>query len=138
VDTWTAWVNGSNTDVISNCDWLGFDGYPYWQTTDDNTIENGKALFLESYNKVTAIAGSKEVWVTETGWAVTDKKGGEGKALANTADAKTYWDDVGCGYLFGNINTYWYMLSDASSSPSFGISSSDSNTTPLFDLSCSK
>lgn len=25
VDTWTAWVNGSNVAVIDNCDWLGMD-----------------------------------------------------------------------------------------------------------------
>lgn len=27
VDTWTAWVNGSNDAVISACDWLGMDAY---------------------------------------------------------------------------------------------------------------
>lgn len=136
VDTWTAWVNGSNAEVINACDWLGFDGYPYWQTTDSNDVSNGKALFVESYEKVVAVSGGKDVWVTETGWAVTDTKGGEGDAKADAADAKTYWDDVGCDYLFGNINTYWYMLNDFSSSPSFGVSNSDSNTTPLYNLTC--
>jgi len=136
VDTWTAWVNGSNAEVINACDWLGFDGYPYWQTTDDNVVANGKSLFLESYNMVTAVAGDKEVWVTETGWAVSDAKGGEGKSIASVDDAKIYWDDVGCDVLFGQINTYWYMLNDGSATPSFGLTDSDDNTTPLYNLTC--
>jgi len=28
VDTWTAWVNGSNDAVINAVDWLGVDAYP--------------------------------------------------------------------------------------------------------------
>jgi len=83
-----------------------------------------------------AVAGSKEVWVTETGWAVSDAKGGEGQSVASTSDAKIYWDDVGCGLLFGATNTYWYTLSETGSTPDFGVSSSDSSTTPLYDLSC--
>jgi len=31
VDTWTAWVNGSNNAVIRACDWVGMDAYPYFQ-----------------------------------------------------------------------------------------------------------
>jgi glucan endo-1,3-beta-D-glucosidase len=31
VDTWTAWVNGSNSAVIEASDFLGMDGYPYFQ-----------------------------------------------------------------------------------------------------------
>merc|ERR1711964_620836 len=34
VDTWNVYVNGSNSDVISNCDFLGLDEYPYYQTTN--------------------------------------------------------------------------------------------------------
>lgn len=56
------------------------------------------------------------------------------------ANAKTYWDQVGCNKLFGKINTYWYTLQDAfptTPNPSFGIVGTDLSTTPLFDLSCS-
>jgi glucan endo-1,3-beta-D-glucosidase len=31
VDTWTAWVNGSNSAVITASDFLGMDAYPYYQ-----------------------------------------------------------------------------------------------------------
>lgn len=31
VDTWTAWVNGSNNPVIEASDFIGVDAYPYFQ-----------------------------------------------------------------------------------------------------------
>lgn len=110
VDTWTAWVNGSNSAVIDACDWLGFDGYPYFQNTMANSISDAKALFDESVAKTQAVAKGKEVWITETGWPVSGKT--ENLAVANLANAKTYWDEVGCP-LFGKTNTWWYILQDA-------------------------
>ncbi|KAG2001667.1 hypothetical protein GB937_010009 [Aspergillus fischeri] len=137
VDTWTAWVNGSNSAVIDACDWLGFDGYPYFQNTMANSISDAKALFDESVAKTEAVAKGKEVWITETGWPVSGNT--ENLAVANLANAKTYWDEVGCP-LFGKTNTWWYILQDANPvtpNPSFGIVGSTLSTTPLFDLSCS-
>lgn len=55
-------------------------------------------------------------------------------------NAKTYWDEVGCGKLFGKVNTWWYTLQDAfpsTPSPSFGVVGTQLSTTPLYDLSCS-
>ena len=46
VDTWTAWVNGSNSAVVDAVDWLGMDTYPYFQTTVENSIENANQDFL--------------------------------------------------------------------------------------------
>lgn len=34
VDTWTAWVNGSNSAVSAASDWIGVDAYPYFQVCD--------------------------------------------------------------------------------------------------------
>jgi glucan endo-1,3-beta-D-glucosidase len=48
VDTWTAWVNGSNQAVIDACDWIGMDAYPYFQTTQENSIQNGPGLFQDA------------------------------------------------------------------------------------------
>ncbi|KAK9623859.1 hypothetical protein V6Z94_004763 [Aspergillus fumigatus] len=96
-----------------------------------------EALFDESVAKTQAVAKGKEVWITETGWPVSGKT--ENLAVANLANAKTYWDEVGCP-LFGKTNTWWYILQDAdpvTPNPSFGIVGSTLSTTPLFDLSCS-
>ena len=64
----------------------------------------------------------------------------ENDAVPSLANAKTYWDQVGCNKLFGKINTWWYTLQDAfpgTPNPSFGVVGTTLSTTPLFDLSCS-
>jgi glucan endo-1,3-beta-D-glucosidase len=138
VDTWTAWVNGSNDAVINAVDWIGMDAYPYFQSTEANDIGQGDSLFSAALAATQSAVGSKDVWITETGWPVSGKT--SGSASPSLANAKTYWDQVGCPN-FGKVNTYWYTLqdSDAASTPnpSFGIVGSTLSTTPLFDLSCS-
>ncbi|ATZ53132.1 hypothetical protein BCIN_09g00200 [Botrytis cinerea B05.10] len=137
VDTWTAWVNGSNSAVAEALDWVGMDAYPYFQDTEANGVSLGKSLF-NSALAATQSATGKTVWVTETGWPVTGATAGDG--IPSADNAKIYWDDVGCPN-FGKINMYWYTLQDqnaaSSVTPSFGIVGSTLSTTPLFDLSCS-
>lgn len=133
VDTWNAWTNSSNTAAIEAVDWLGFDGYPYFENSKPNSIDDAEGLFQTGVNNLKAAAGDKEVWITETGWPVSGKT--ENQAVANVKNAKQFWDEVACP-LFGNTNTWWYILADAGANPSFGITDSESNTTPLFDLSC--
>jgi glucan endo-1,3-beta-D-glucosidase len=137
VDTWTAWVNGSNQAVINACDWIGMDAYPYFQTTQANSIENGKALFNDALGATQAAVGGNPVWVTETGWPTSGSTAN--LAVTGTTNAKTYWDQVGCP-LFGKTNTWWYTLTDndaVQTNPSFGIAPGNPlSTTPYFDLSC--
>lgn len=136
VDTWTAWVNGSNAAVINAVDWLGFDGYPYYETTVSNSIANGASLFFESYNATVGVAQGKEVWVTETGWPVQGPTAGQ--AVASVQNAATYWQDVACRIL-SNTNTWWFTLHDpqpSTSDISFGLVGNDLNTAPLYDLTC--
>ncbi|KAJ6013905.1 hypothetical protein N7540_008496 [Penicillium herquei] len=134
VDTWDAWTNSSNSAVIDAVDWLGFDGYPYFQTTDENSIENAKSLFYQGVDATKGVANGKDVWITETGWPVSGDD--EGEAVASIANAKKFWDEVGCS-IFGTVNTWWYIMQDYGASPSFGIVGETLSTTPLFDLSCS-
>lgn len=136
VDTWTAWVNSTNDAVISASDFIGMDAYPYFQTTMANSIENGNATFFDAYDATLAAVGSKPVWITETGWPVSGPT--ENQAVASVANARTYWDQVGCA-VFGKITTYWYTLQDShpnTPSPSFGIVGSTLSNTPLYDLTC--
>jgi len=138
VDTWTAWVNSSNDAVISACDFIGMDAYPYFQTTDANSIANANATFWAAYDATVAAVGSKPVWITETGWPVSGPT--ENEAVPSVANAQTYWDEVGCT-AFGSINTWWYTLQDdqpTTPSPSFGIvgAGNPPPTTPLFSLTC--
>lgn len=133
VDTWTAWVNGTNQDVINAVDWVGVDAYPYFQNTMANSVDNGASLFNEALSNTRSAVGGKDVWITETGWPVSGPT--ENLAVPSTANARKYWVDVACPNL-GKVNTFWYTLMDAGSSPSFGVAGSDDSTTPLYDLSC--
>ncbi|KAL1870214.1 hypothetical protein Daus18300_005279 [Diaporthe australafricana] len=135
VDTWDAWTNGSNSAVIDAVDWLGVDEYPYYQTGDDNTIDNAASLFGAAYDAVVGVAGSKEVWVTETGWPYEGPDWD--KAVPSVENAKQFWDEVGCDKLFGKVPTFWYNLVDDSQTNemSFAITK-DLDTTPLFNLTC--
>lgn len=139
VDTWTAWVNSSNSAVIEAVDWLGMDTYPYFQTTDANGISAGDSLFWEAYNNTAGSGNGKEVWVTETGWPVSGSTSGQ--AVASVQNAETYWQEVGCA-LFGKYNTWWYTLDDSiptTPDPSFGIiGGTNVNSAPLYDLTCKK
>ncbi|KAI5361675.1 putative glycoside hydrolase superfamily [Septoria linicola] len=137
VDTWTAWVNETNFPVTAAVNWVGMDGYPYYETVKDNTIENADGLFFDSYNATVGVSRGKPVWVTETGWPVAGPD--SGKAKANVESAKKYWDAVACRRL-GNINTWWFTLDDAKKDPneiSFSVIKPNLGA-PIFDLSCSK
>ncbi|RSM20444.1 hypothetical protein CDV31_000668 [Fusarium ambrosium] len=131
-------VDPDTLAVIDACDWLGMDAYPYYEDTKHNPVSEGPSLFRAAKDKVAAVAGGKEIWITETGWPISGKTSGEGVASIN--NARTYWKDVGCP-MFGNINVWWYTLLDAgtqSSNPSFGVVGSKLTKKPLYDLSCGK
>ncbi|KAK5122455.1 hypothetical protein LTR85_004039 [Meristemomyces frigidus] len=137
VDTWTAWVNGTNDAVIAAVDWLGMDAYPYFENTISNGISAANSTFFDAYDNTIAVASGKDVWVTETGWPVSGPQ--ENDAVASVANAETYWQTTGCS-LFGKINTFWYILEDAlptTPSPSFGIIGSTLSDAPLYNLTCS-
>ncbi|KAL8700838.1 MAG: hypothetical protein Q9201_005231 [Fulgogasparrea decipioides] len=138
VDTWQMWGNAPNiASVIAAVDFVGMDAYPYWQSNDTNTANNGQELFEQAYQATLAAAGGKPVWVTETGWPLNGSTFGQ--AVPNVANAEWYWYEVGCLMLFNKVNTWWNKLEDDSTvggGPSFGIVDSNSNTTALFDLSC--
>lgn len=140
VDTWTAWVNASNDAVISACDFLGMDAYPYYENTRANGIANGNATFFSAYDATLAAAGSRAVWVTETGWPVAGPQ--DGDAVASVANAETFWSETGCSIL-GHVNTWWFTLQDAqpvtpAGGVTFGVvgAGNPPPTTPLYDLSC--
>jgi glucan endo-1,3-beta-D-glucosidase len=135
VDTWDVWPNATNNPVLDAVDWIGVDEYPYFENGKGNDIKNAPALFDKAYNAVVAVAGSKPVWVTETGWPVSGPNWDQ--AVPSVANAQYYWDNIGCRSLFGKIATFWYTLRDANTTdaPSFEITQ-DLSTTPTFNLTC--
>jgi glucan endo-1,3-beta-D-glucosidase len=136
VDTYTAWINSSNSAVTAAVDFLGMDAYPYYQNTIDNSIGNANATFFSALDQTIAASTGKPVWITETGWPVSGPT--DGQAVASIANAQTYWDAVGCSVL-GKYNTWWYTLQDApqpTTNPSFGVVGATLSTTPLYSLTC--
>jgi len=133
VDTWTAWVNPANQAVIDACDFIGMDGYPYFQSSG---IGNAASVFWESVtrtrNAVHAKYPNKKVWITETGWPSSGPS--EGHAVPSVANLQTYYKEVGCALFKDEINTFWYMFRDTGASPSFGVV--DANFHPIIDLNC--
>lgn len=139
VDTWTAFVNGTNSAVIDALDFLGVDAYPYFEVEHANGIANAKTLFYDAYQQTKNAAKGKPLWVTETGWPLTGPT--QGQAVANSANAKKYWNDVSCQLMRDNVHLYYYTLQDvqlSSPSPSFGIKPGGDlkAVNPLFDLTC--
>jgi glucan endo-1,3-beta-D-glucosidase len=134
VDTWTAWVNSSNKAVIDNVDFLAVNAFPFYESERDNKIGNAASLLSNALSATEAVAGGKDVWITETGWAYTG--GNFGAAQSTVDNAAKYWKDVGCA-LFGKKNVFWYTLRDANPDNKVKFAITDNlSTKPRFDLSC--
>lgn len=110
VDTWTAWVNTSNSAVIDNIDFLAVNAFPFYESERDNQISNAGSLLASALSATEGVAKGKDVWITETGWAYSGPA--FGSADATVDNAGKYWKTVGCA-LFGKRNVFWYTLRDA-------------------------
>ncbi|KAL8797109.1 MAG: hypothetical protein Q9195_000576 [Heterodermia aff. obscurata] len=95
VDTWTAWVNPANNAVITASDFIGTDGYPYFQ---DASINDGYNVFWQSVTDVGSMVAQVKpgtpIWITETGWPVGG--GAMGAAMPSVNNAHMYWESVAC------------------------------------------
>ncbi|KAK5632165.1 hypothetical protein RRF57_007879 [Xylaria bambusicola] len=139
VDTYDSFLNGTNKAVIPAIDFIGFDGYPYWESTKANSINDAMTRFYDGYDKTVKLAGNKPVWVTETGWPVTGKK--NNLAVASAANARIYWQKIACTLIQKKVNVFWYDLQESqwgTADPDFGIfGAGDLGTlSPRYSLVC--
>ncbi|KAF2690526.1 glycoside hydrolase family 17 protein [Lentithecium fluviatile CBS 122367] len=138
VDTWTAWANSSNKAVIDASDFVGVNTFPYYENGNNiqmtNEIDNAADIFQASFDATKEAVGDKPMWITETGWPTTGPKWNQ--AVPSVDNAKKYWDTVGCT-LFGQVNTFWYILRDSNpdNKMKFGIDP-ELDGTPQFNLTC--
>ncbi|KAF1362630.1 GPI-anchored cell wall beta-1,3-endoglucanase EglC [Lizonia empirigonia] len=134
VDTWTAWVNGSNKAVIDEIDFLAVNAFPFYEAERDNQISNAGSLLNSALMATEGVAGGKDVWITETGWAYTGPAFGAAEATVDNAGE--YWQEVGCK-LFGKRNVFWYTLRDANPDNEVKFAITDNlSTTPRYNLTC--
>lgn len=134
VDTWTVWANSSNQAVFDAVDFVGMDGYPYFEKEHENPIDTAASAFQDAIDRTNAGTGGKELWITETGWPTVGDTIRD--AVPSVENAQKYWRTVGCPR-FGNVNIFWYILQDRKPvvpETSFGVV--DENYNPLFDMSC--
>ncbi|KAI1374407.1 glycoside hydrolase family 17 protein [Hypoxylon crocopeplum] len=139
VDTYDSFLNGTNRAVIDHIDWLGFDGYPYWEGSKPNSINDASERFYDGFNKTLALAGNKPVYVTETGWPVSGDT--MGAAVPSPQNARIYWQDIACSLIARGVNLWWYDLQESQwgqASPDFGIYPAGDlgSLSPSYDLSC--
>lgn len=139
VDTYDAFLNSTNTAVIEYIDWIGFDGYPYWESALPNSIDDAATRFYDGFNKTLALANGKPVYVTETGWPVTGDT--ENEAVASAENARQYWETIACTLISSGVNLWWYTLQESqygTADPDFGIYGAGDLATlsPQYDLSC--
>lgn len=134
VDTWTAWVNGSNKAVIDEIDFLAVNAFPFYEAEHDNQISSAGSLLDSAITATEGVAGGKDVWITETGWAYTGPSFGVAEATVDNAGE--YWQDVGCK-LFSKRNVFWYTLRDANPDNEVKFAITDNlSTTPRYNLTC--
>lgn len=146
VDTWRSWVNESNSAVIEAVDFIGVDIYPFFENDTTiapnfyvNTFDNAVPIFRDRWEQVVNASQGKDVWITETGWPFKSEGPAWGESQASVDFQAEYWRGVGCGDLFGRVNTWWYTLRDANpeSKQKFAITNEDLSTEASFNLSCS-
>ncbi|PNS17752.1 Glucan 1,3-beta-glucosidase BGL2 [Sphaceloma murrayae] len=153
VDTWNVFTNATNwpelNQVIDAVDFVGMNGFPYFQSRDVNSPENLGPLFAEALRRTQESSKGKPVWVTETGFPTYGPT--FNLAIPGNEVAQRYYRDVGCAQLFGKINTWWYILLDGvdpppanAQTPAFGVlapplradPAGPVKTQPIYDLNC--
>lgn len=126
VDTTNAWFDSANDAVMVACDFIAVDIYPYFQTEENNHIDNAGQLFnnaiAQAKKSVQAAGSHASVWVTETGWPVTGSS--LGAAEPGVENAASYFQQVACPS-FGTMNTFWFTYQDWYADPSFAVVDAD-------------
>jgi glucan endo-1,3-beta-D-glucosidase len=135
VDTWSAWANSSNSDVIEAVDFLGVDLYPYYEKDKGNSFDNATNVYDYTFGLAEAAAGDKPIWITETGYPSSGPAFGE--AETGVDKAGEYWQEIGCAKIFGKMNVWWYNLRDSNPDNDEKFAITDNlSVTPKFNLSC--
>jgi len=102
-DTWTSWVDNANKDVITACDVVLMNGFPYWQGTK---INGGLAKFQEAITNTKNAIKGKPFIVGETGWPSAGPSFGD--ADASLENTRKYWKDAACWLQKQNMPWFWF------------------------------
>ncbi len=97
----------ANQNVMAVSDIVLGNFYPYWEGT---RIDGAIASLENEYEGLAQAAGTKEVWVGETGWP----SGGDAVNLAvpNPRNAAYYWLGVNSWAQSNNVNVFYFEAYD--------------------------
>jgi glucan endo-1,3-beta-D-glucosidase len=132
VDTVLSWAADvpDTQDLVSSCDFVGVTLYPFWGGVP---VQDSAKSISSMLHDAQSVAGSKPVFVAETGWPWAGEA--KGKAQAGPTGMKEYWDSVACSVL-DKYNTWWYQLEDdAHDGYLWGVLDSSTGK-PRFDTTC--
>ncbi|KAG1295249.1 hypothetical protein G6F66_004505 [Rhizopus arrhizus] len=105
INVGTAEIPSSYTNqLVTACDMVASNVYPFFSNVNvDTAISNLKA----QYNNLKKVAGSKNVWITETGWPSS------GSALGNSVPSETNGQKYVTGLLKSSLPYYYFEWQDS-------------------------
>ncbi|ORE03998.1 glycoside hydrolase [Rhizopus microsporus var. microsporus] len=108
---------GFSSKLVSACDMVSANVYPFFAKVDINSAMSNLNL---QYNNIKAVAGSKEVLITETGWPSSGSP--LGSAVPSQANAQKYVT----GLMQSSLPYYYFEWQDsdwkqAGTEASFGL-----------------
>jgi len=110
-DTWTSWVDETNVAVISACDVIVMNAFPYWQGQSiDRGLETFQQTIIATTSAITKISPSKPLIIGETGWPSAGNS--FGNAAACLTCLQKYYTDAACWLQKNGVSWYWFSAFD--------------------------
>ncbi|KAF1358626.1 glycoside hydrolase [Lizonia empirigonia] len=139
VDTVNAWSIEGMQDLVESCDFIGVTIYPFWGGV---AVQDSSRSVSSLLQQAQLVAGSKPVYVAETGWPWAGET--LGNAITSLESAQQYWKTVACnlpgsgkGYGEG-YDTWWFQLEDDSHDKMQWSVLDSSTRRPRYDLACAE
>jgi len=120
--------------------------FPYWEAPAGSTMDFAHDVFRDRAVAVlkSAKASFRDVWLGGTGWPSNDTavEGRNPNNLANSANAKQYFDKIGCQLLKGSGSGFYFVEGNqdalANDWPYFGLLGNDGNVLNSIDGTCTE
>lgn len=132
-DTWNTLK--SHPQIIAACDVVMANIYPFWEGSH---IDQAMSRFQNNYNQIKAVAGGKEVIISETGWPSAG--GANGSAVPSPTNAARYFADFVAWANHNHVEYYYFEMFDEPwktepglVGPHWGIWDSSMRLKPGFD-----
>ncbi|HEX3800964.1 MAG TPA: glycosyl hydrolase family 17 protein [Verrucomicrobiae bacterium] len=131
-DTYSSWMSSFNSELLDASDVLLVNFYPFWQGI---AVEDGASTVYQQYINMVWYAGSKPVWISETGWPSAGQAVGD--AVPSPQNAAKYFSDVVTWARFYGVPFFYFegydegwKSDEGAVGPNWGIWQSDGTLKP--------